>query len=235
MMHFFGIIADVGNAVQSFIRASMIAVENLFVKTEVVLPGGSITTPSGPNQMAGTGTLNALSLEVFIPNEQVTSSSEIFITPTTLTNAPLVVMGKQDGVGFSVGVRDPQANDISFDWIMMQSYHVGGVDASVNEDVPPVVSGGAPDVSAQPSSTDSGDTSSTDVSVTVVATSSDESTFVATSTTIPTAATTTNDPSLDTTIPSSDVTASSSDTDATTITDTPTSDSQGASTTDTTQ
>jgi hypothetical protein len=142
LQHFFGVVADVGNVIQTFIRASMVAVENLFVKTEVVLPGGSIKMPSGQDQMSGSATLAAFSSEVFIANKQVASSSKIFIAPTTLTNVPLVIVRKQDGVGFAVGAANPQAKDISFDWIMMQSYHVGGNDSSWNQNVAPAVSGG---------------------------------------------------------------------------------------------
>jgi len=161
LQQFFGVIADVGNTIQTFIRASMIAVENLFVKTEVVLPGGTIKVPSGPDQMSGSATLAALSSEIFIANAQVSSSSKIFITPTTLTDVPLVVTSKQDGVGFTVGVTNPQANDISFDWIMTQSYHVGGNDVSWSERAVPVASGGGSVSDANtPSTTPTGSNSS---------------------------------------------------------------------------
>jgi len=162
LQSFFGIVAGVGNAVQSFIQASMIAVENLFVKVVTVLPGGSLIIPSGPDQTSGVGTLSALSPQVFISNVQVTSSSKIFITPTSLTDVPLVVTSKQDGVGFTVGVVAPQANNISFDWVMVQGYHVGGPDLSVSQAPVPTDTGGTPAVTPSPadngsSTDDSGD------------------------------------------------------------------------------
>ena len=180
LRQFFGIISGVGDTVQSLIRASVIAVENLFVKVVTVLPSGSIKVPSGPDQMSGVGTLDALSWQVFIPNVQVASSSKIFVTPTGLTSVPLVVVSKQDSVGFTVGVATPQTNDIPIDWIMVQGYHVGGSDPAGNQEstTAGVIGGGsntisgagnpAPsstDVGAQiPSVTDSSDSSSTDSS-----------------------------------------------------------------------
>jgi hypothetical protein len=128
LQQFFGIVASIGNTVQTFIRASVIAVENLFVKKAAILPEGSVTVPSGPDQMSGSATLAAHATEVFIPNQQVSSSSKIFVTPTTMTDVPLSVIARQDGSGFTVGVASGQPNDISFDWLVIQSYHVGGAD-----------------------------------------------------------------------------------------------------------
>jgi len=142
LQHFFGIVADASNAVQAFVRASMVAVENLFVKTETILPGGSIVVPSGRDQISGSATLAPLYQNVFIANQQVTSSSKIFVTPTTLITVPLVVISKQDGVGFTVGVSDPQANGISFDWVIVQSYSAGGDGTSEIQGGAPANSGG---------------------------------------------------------------------------------------------
>jgi hypothetical protein len=176
LQNFFGVFADAGNAVQTFIRASAIAVENLFVKSIAVLPGGDIKVPSGPDQMSGVGTLTALSSAVFVPNVQVASSSKIFITPTALTTAPLVVISQQPGDGFTVGVATPQPNDVPFDWIMAQSYHVGGSDVSwmVGAPSPPaaiVDPGGGGSGGDTPTASDT--PPSDDSSSTVIATDTD--------------------------------------------------------------
>jgi hypothetical protein len=220
LQSFFGVIANVGNTIQTFIRASMIAVENLFVKKEVVLPGGSIEVPSGPDQMAGNATLTALSSEVFVEDNQVTSSSEIFITPTTLTTAPLVVMNKQDGVGFAVGVASPQSEDTSFDWVIIQDYHVGGTIASWSQNsVPPASDNGSSDVQTSPPPPASdGNGSSADASGTDVADASSSSSAdvgdISSSTPSDTAATTTDTIDSAPTSTPNDTTSSTDTTDA---------------------
>lgn len=218
LRNFFGVITDVGNTVQTFIRASALAVENLFVKNVAILPGGDIKVPSGPDQMSGVGTLMALSSAVFVPNEQVSSSSKIFITPTALTSVPLVVVSQQPGDGFTVGVASPQANDVPFDWIMTQSYHVGGSDVSWSVSAPaPAMSGDSDSdsqITADPPPSD--DSSSTAVTTSMDGTDDTDATNDSSSLSV--------DPSGDAS--TSDVTTPTS-TDDTTPTDTSTTDASG--------
>ncbi len=229
LRNFFGIFANIGDAVQTFIRASMIAVENLFVKTEVILPGGNIKVPSGPDQISGIATLGALSSAVFISNTQVTSSSKIFITPTALTAVPLVVISEQDGVGFSVGVAVPQANDVPFDWVMVQSYHVGGADVSWNQNTPPADTSGGGGGDATDGNMQAATTTDTGAATTTVVTSDDDSSSTdATSGTTDDIDSSVSAPtSTDTTIAVPDTDSSSSDTTADVITDATGTDSTG--------
>lgn len=174
---FFGIIADVGDDIQNFgtvvadtVKASVVAAVNIFGQQITVLPGGSITVPDGADQMSGEATLSALASEVFVPNTEITSSSKIFITPTTATAMPLTVVEKEDGVGFGVGVLQPVANAITFDWLVLQTYSTG--DESSGQSIvppPPAEEDLTVPVPPSPSSTDqssiSTDQSSTDQSV----------------------------------------------------------------------
>ena len=181
LQHFFGIVADAGNVIQGFIRASMVAVQNLFVKTVVVLPSGSITVPSGENQISGQGVLEAGETDVFVANTSVTSSSEIMVTPTSLTANPLSVIDIKDGSGFDVGVANPPVNSISFTWFVVGTYGVGStsiVQSSGNGSVP--APSAAPPIVASV------------VPVTVDATSSDSSSTDATSSNMTDATNTTN-------------------------------------------
>lgn len=129
LSQFFGIVADVGDAVQSFtalvadtIKASLIAVSDLFAKNVAILPGGSLKVPTGANQLAGKDWLNAGVTDVFIPNTAITSSSQVVITPTSPTSFPLAVTEKEDGVGFRVSAPATQASAVSFDWFVIQTY-----------------------------------------------------------------------------------------------------------------
>ncbi|HVN26515.1 MAG TPA: hypothetical protein VMT99_02575 [Candidatus Paceibacterota bacterium] len=126
---FFGIVADAGDAVQSFatvvansVKATVVAAVNVFAKNLAILPGGSLTLPHGENQLTGEAVLATGAGDIFIANTAVASSSKIFITPTTESQAPLTVTQKLDGVGFHVGVVTPQSQPVAFDWLIIQTY-----------------------------------------------------------------------------------------------------------------
>jgi hypothetical protein len=128
----FGIVADVTDAVQTFttvvansVKASLVAVVDLFAKNATILPGGSLTVPSGANQIAGESWLDAGASDVFVSNSAITSSSNVIVTPNTPVGVPLAVTDKEDGVGFHVGIQSPQAVPISFDWLIVQTYDAG--------------------------------------------------------------------------------------------------------------
>jgi hypothetical protein len=132
LSQFFNIVMDVGDAVQSFttifantVKASLIAAVNIFSKNLTLLPGGSLNVPTGANQMSGNNWLGAGMTDVFIPNTSVATSSKIIITPTSPSSIPLSVTDKVAGAGFHVGVLSPQAQAISFDWLIVQSYVAG--------------------------------------------------------------------------------------------------------------
>jgi hypothetical protein len=129
LSNIFGIVMNVGDAVQSFttifantVKASLVATVQLFAKTITLLPGGSINVPTGANQTAGSNWLGAGVTDVFIPNASVATSSEIIVSPTSPAATPLSVTDKTPGVGFHVTVLSPQPQAISFDWLVVQTY-----------------------------------------------------------------------------------------------------------------
>lgn len=136
---FFGVIVDAANAAQSFttavfgtIQASVAAVTNLFVKSVAILPGGSLTVPRGADQVAGSNWLNAGASSVFIPATAVTSSSQVIVTPTSITDLPLIVTDKTDGVGFTVDTVTPVGQSVSFDWLIVNTYDASAPAQSEN-------------------------------------------------------------------------------------------------------
>jgi hypothetical protein len=68
---------------------------------------------------AGTDTLSANTTEIFVSSTEVSDSSLIFVTPKQSLNFPLAVTEKQTGVGFKVTVSQAEANDIDFDWFIL--------------------------------------------------------------------------------------------------------------------
>ena len=60
--------------------------------------------------------------DVFIQNNKIKNTSKIFITPTSITDKPLVVTEKLDGSGFKVSIISNTDSDISFDWMIINTY-----------------------------------------------------------------------------------------------------------------
>jgi hypothetical protein len=115
---FFGIATSAVNAVESSVVAAM----HFFVKIFTILPGGSINVPSGQNEISGQAMLPAGATSVFIANTSVATSSDILITPTSPTQAPLSVMQIQSGNGFYIGVASAQTAGVGFTWIIVNTY-----------------------------------------------------------------------------------------------------------------
>jgi len=65
---------------------------------------------------AGTATLPAEATEIFIDTTAVSENSLIFVTPKKALIYPLSVVEKEAGVGFRVGVAVSEAEDVEFDW-----------------------------------------------------------------------------------------------------------------------
>lgn len=195
LSQFFGIVANVNDAVQNFgtiiantVKTSLVATINLFSKNITVLPGGSISVPRGANQLAGSDWLGAGAMDVFIPNISVTSSSQIIITPTSPTDITLSVTQKNDGTGFHVGALRPPSAPISFDWLIVQTY--GAAVPAQSQQTSAGTPAPAPAVTAPP--TPSFDASSSDATSTDIST---DTSVISTSTI--TIATTTQDAGAD--------------------------------------
>ena len=65
------------------------------------------------------------------------------MTPTAVTDVPLVVTQKEAGVGFQVSMASPQATDVSFDWIMVQTYDATPGDVQQLSDIGATVLSGS--------------------------------------------------------------------------------------------
>lgn len=99
------------------------SIQDLFVKTLTVLPGGSIALPTGENQIAGVGILSAGTTDTFIANTQIEENSVIYLSPTSDIDTPLYVYKKEAGKGFGVRTKRAMADgDITFDWFFIKTY-----------------------------------------------------------------------------------------------------------------
>ncbi len=108
------------------IVAKVAVLAHLFSRDLTILPDGAISVPEGENQISGSTVMPAGATEIFIANTKVTLGSKIFITPTTVTSAPLSVTEKSEGQGFRVAVSSPANQDIYFDWLIISSYRPDG-------------------------------------------------------------------------------------------------------------
>lgn len=98
-------------------------IQDLFVKTLSILPGGSIALPSGENQIAGVGILSAGATDTFIANTQIEEDSVIYLSPTSDIDTPLYVHKKVPGKGFSVRTKRAMIDtNITFDWFFIKTY-----------------------------------------------------------------------------------------------------------------
>jgi hypothetical protein len=69
---------------------------------------------------AGTANVSAYQTQVTINNPSVTDKSLIYITPTSSTNNQVLYLLKQvPGTSFTVGLQNPSANAIPFNWIIV--------------------------------------------------------------------------------------------------------------------
>jgi hypothetical protein len=121
-----GALESLGNFAAGIFHATAGIVTDLFTERLTVLPGGSITLPAGANEVSGENVLLAGMSEIFVPNARVTESSKIFLSPTSAATAPIAVTKKVSGQGFGVRIGAPQQADVSFDWLVIQTYDTGG-------------------------------------------------------------------------------------------------------------
>jgi hypothetical protein len=72
------------------------------------------------DQSIGSGLLTANTTSVTIPSSLVKANSRVFITPTTSTLGQTVYLkAKTNGINFEVAIDSPVAQDIRFDWFIV--------------------------------------------------------------------------------------------------------------------
>ncbi len=108
------------------VRTTLISTVQFFSKNITVLPEGSVTLPSGTNQITGHAEIPADADHIFISNTQVTVDSRIILTPLHNIIAPLAVTNKIAGQGFEVSIVAPLKEPLPFDWVLFQTYSAGG-------------------------------------------------------------------------------------------------------------
>jgi hypothetical protein len=145
-----------GQALVKVVTGKLVAqvgiIGNLFTSKLSFTPGGSINVPAGVEQMSGKGVIKLGQNAVFIAHTKVASSTKIFITPTVLTDVPLVLAEKQNGVGFKVSMAKNASADITFDWLLVQSYGddpeqgtpAGSIQGATGGETPPPAPAPAP-------------------------------------------------------------------------------------------
>lgn len=90
-----------------------------FMNGKVVIDqDGNITANKYKVSGASAGTTKLLKDEnsVDVATDQITEQSRVFVTATTLTSSVLTVTEKTPGIGFKVEIISPAAEDITFDW-----------------------------------------------------------------------------------------------------------------------
>ena len=112
------------------IYALTIHAKTLYATAIAVLPDGEILVPAGPSQIAGSSMIPSGSDYVDVVHEGILLTSKIFVTPLDSVSVPLVIE-KTEGVGFRVRLSQTQNRDIRFDWLVIQTYGVGGSIESV--------------------------------------------------------------------------------------------------------
>lgn len=99
--------------------------KNMIASVFTILPDGNINLPRGQNQVTGKGMIVAGQTEVEIYNSNVVVGSQIFITPTTPIDFSIAVVEKNAGNGFKVRIKDAVDFNITFDWLLINTYLVG--------------------------------------------------------------------------------------------------------------
>lgn len=119
----FGFLSD---AFFGAVTALKVQAEEAIAGVFAVLPGGSLVVPDGAGEISGTAVLPAGATGLEISNESVQVSSKILVTPVSPVSSPLVVTQKTAGISFRVEVAQPEAHDVAFDWLIVQSYRPDG-------------------------------------------------------------------------------------------------------------
>jgi hypothetical protein len=130
--------------------AKIAVIGHLFARNITILPDGELVVPEGENQIAGSAVISAGTSEVTILNTKVTAGSKILVTPTVLTDKPLVVTAKVPGESFTVAISGSAPVPITFDWFILSAYSTG-TDSTVipGSSLPPSASP-APEPSPEP-------------------------------------------------------------------------------------
>jgi hypothetical protein len=114
------------------------SVQDFFAKNISILPNGSISLPSGENQIAGIGMLSIGSTDVFIQNEQIDENTTIYLSPTSELDSPLYIGKKEPGKGFHVRTKTASNVEVTFDWFFVKTYRPKG---NASQEVTTVIEG----------------------------------------------------------------------------------------------
>lgn len=125
----FGIAKTVGKAIYNFteiiaktIKTTALAAAEIFTEKFAIVPDGKIILPEGENQISGRGVIARGELETTILNNQVSGESKIFLTALSVIDSPLIVQEKIEGQGFKVAISKSAAEDVAFDWFLVETY-----------------------------------------------------------------------------------------------------------------
>jgi len=73
------------------------------------------------NKTAGSNVIKIGDVTVFVTTDAITINSKIMITPTKLVEALMAVTNKIPNEGFEVSLTRNAPEDITFDWIVIDS------------------------------------------------------------------------------------------------------------------
>jgi hypothetical protein len=79
----------------------------------------NIDTTESSNASLGSGNIKSGETISMINTTAITNKSKVFVTATSDTNTPLIVISKNAGVGFTVKIPFIQNKDITFDWFII--------------------------------------------------------------------------------------------------------------------
>jgi hypothetical protein len=132
---------NLSTVITNRLTAIVASIQELFVSSFTILPGGSITVPAGENQIAGVGHLAVGTTEVFVRNDMIDENAVVYLTSTSEIDSPLYVASKVVGKGFYVRIKKSQENDVSFNWFFIKTYRPKNVQG--DSEITTTVSGGS--------------------------------------------------------------------------------------------
>lgn len=89
---------------------------NIVVKGSVTVDKVNVSEESEADKSIGEAVIPAGETEIVINTTAVTSNSRIFVTAKSEILMPLSVHEKIDGTSFKVRIKQPEAQDVAFDW-----------------------------------------------------------------------------------------------------------------------
>ncbi len=92
---------------------------NLTIQNVLTAKKYNVDTTDLTSSSIGNGVITAGTTSVTITTLAVTSNSEVFVTPVSDTDKPLIVKNKVAGKSFDVTILAPYASDIHFDWFLI--------------------------------------------------------------------------------------------------------------------